>query len=162
MSPTRCKVITPPGFRFVSSPALADDRYPSLQYTTTEGGAPADVTVVTYGGLTDLAEEAMEALILDRELEFDYFILSQLNPLHLEDVVESVRRTGRLVTVEEGPAAFGVGAEIMAQVAEALGKDGVRARRVASLDLPIPSARGQEREVLPSRERIVAAIREVS
>ncbi|HXV75997.1 MAG TPA: transketolase C-terminal domain-containing protein, partial [Candidatus Polarisedimenticolaceae bacterium] len=151
----------PAGFRFVPGRAPSGSVYPSLRFTTTEPGAAADVTVVTYGGMTDMVEEAMEQLILDEELEFDYFVLSQLSPLSVDDVVASVTVTKRLVTVEEGPRRYGVGTEVVSRVAEALPGQSIRVALVGAEDLPIPNSRVQETDVLPSRERIVGAIRRV-
>ena len=149
----------PSGFHFTPTVPAAPGDYPALAFTTTEAGASADVTVVTYGGLTDMVEEALVQLILDEELEIDYFILSQLSPLDTRDIAESVRRTGRLVTVEEGPERFGIGSEVATQVMSVLGDRSVRIARVGAVDVPIPNSRVQEREVLPSLDRIIDAIR---
>ena len=72
--------------------------------------------------------------------------------------MESVRRTGRLVTIEEGPRSFGIGGEVLAEVTAALADRTLRATRVGALEVPIPSSRLQEAEILPSRERIVKSI----
>ena len=154
----RPKVGVPDGFRFVPASSVSGGQYPSLHYTTVKADVPADVTVLTYGGLSDAVEEALDHLILEEELEFDYFVLTQLSPLWIDDVIASVRRTGRLVTVEEGPQSFGVGSEVLAQVASALSGAGLRSARVGALDVPIPNSRVQEREVLPSKERVVDAV----
>lgn len=148
----------PTGFRFVPTRPGSPGDYPSLGFTSAEPGRPADATVVVYGGLTDMVEEALVELILNDELNFDYFILTQLSPLRIDEVVESVRRSQRLVTVEEGVQAFGVGSEVVSTVIAALGHQGVRVARVGAKDLPIPSARKLEDEVLPSRGRVTEAI----
>jgi len=148
----------PSGFRFVPTKPATSGDYPALVFTTTEADELADVTVVTYGGMTDMLEEALEQLILDEELAIDYFILSQLSPLDTREIVESVRVTRRLVTVEEGPERFGVGSEVASQVVGELGDCPVRLARVGAVDLPIPNSRVQECEVLPSKDRIVDAI----
>lgn len=147
---------TPPaGFRFVAGPAPGPGVYPTLAYSTRSEGEAADVTIVAYGGLTDIVEEAMEAGILDEELEIDYYVLSQLSPLYLSDVVASVQRTGRLLVVEEGPRAYGVGAEVVSQVASEMKGRPFRAARVGAVDVPIPNSRVQEAQVLPSKETIL-------
>lgn len=148
----------PDGFRFMPRPPAAPDSYPSLAYSSAGEGEAADVTVVTYGGLTDMVEEALEQLILAEEIEFDYFILTQLSPLQVGDIAASVGKTGRLVTVEEGPMEFGIGSEVISAVAAALPGHGLRTTRVGAKSLPIPNSRLQEREVLPATERIVEAI----
>lgn len=148
----------PTGFRFVPVPSAAVADYPPLAFTSAESGRPADATVVTYGGLTDMAEAAMLELTVEEELSFDYFVLTQLSPLRADAVIESVRTTGRLIVVEEGPRSFGVGAEVVAAVVAALGGQGVQVARVGADDMPIPSARRLEDDALPSRGRIAAAI----
>jgi len=161
----------PAGFRFIATPPNANGHYPSLQFTTTEEDRSADFTVVVYGGLTDLVEAAMERLILDEEFDFDYFILSQLSPLHVVDVANSAYRTNRLITVEEGPQSHGIGGEVAAQVMQILSREGVKAgslvssglklARVGASDVPIPSSRSQEADALPTTDRIVATIQSI-
>ncbi len=148
----------PDGFRFVPHPPASIGHYPILHFTTVKPDQASDVTVVTHGGLTDMTEEALEHLIVEEELDFDYFVLTQLSPLVSDEIVASVQRTGRLVTIEEGPASFGIGTEIVTQTALALNGAALRVARVGAQDVPIPNSRVQEREVLPSRERIIETI----
>jgi 2-oxoisovalerate dehydrogenase E1 component len=148
----------PAGFQFQPSRPQAPGHYPSLGFSTVPPGKSADVTLVTYGGITDLVEAALEQLVLEEELDFDYFVLSQLSPLYVGEIAESVGRTGRIVTVEEGDLACGIGSEVVARVSELLHGQPMKSARVAKLDLPIPSSRRQEADVLPSTARIVAAV----
>ena len=157
----------PAGFRFVPTPSASNDHYPNLMYTTTDGDDAADFTVVTYGGMTDLVEAAMEALILEDEFDFDYIIMSQLNPMRSDEIARSARLTKRLVTVEEGPQGHGIGGEIVAQVVQALSHENatqgppLKVGRVGAADVPIPSSRSQEAAALPSTESIVATLRSI-
>jgi 2-oxoisovalerate dehydrogenase E1 component len=148
----------PDGFRFVPTTPADSGSYPSLAYSSVGDDEAADVTVVTYGGLTDMVEEALEDLILREEVEFEYFVLTQLSPLNVADIVASVGRTGRLVTVEEGPAEFGVGSGVVSAVAAALPGRALRTACVGARPLPIPNSRQLEREVLPSSASVVEAI----
>jgi 2-oxoisovalerate dehydrogenase E1 component len=151
----RPHVEPPTGFRFLPLSPADPAHYPTLAFSSTDADAGvADITLVTYGGLTDMAEQAMERLLLDEEIEFDYFILTQLSPLNLDGVIDSLRKTRRLLVVEEGPEAFGIGAEVLAQAATRLDKNGFRAARVGGKNSPVPCSRIQEEEVLPSREQI--------
>jgi 2-oxoisovalerate dehydrogenase E1 component len=144
----------PPDLRPVPCARQGGD-YPPLCYAPR--GGTADVTVVTYGGQTAVAEAAMRELLEEEELAFDYIILTQLWPLDVTEVVESVRRTRRLVVVEENVAAFGVGGAVIAAVAERLG-GGFACRAVGGRPVPIPSARHLEDRVLPSAGDVAAAI----
>ena len=85
--------------------------------------------------------------------------LGSLLPLDLEPVLDSVARTGALVTVEEGTLTGGVGAEIAARVQEEAWDDLRRpVRRVAATDGVIPAARDLEEAALPGVAEVVDAI----
>ena len=152
----------PAGFRFVPVPPDDAGDYPALVYRTPDEGETADVTVVTYGGLTGMVEDAMEALVLEEELDFDYIVLTGLSPLSIAPVLDSVRESGRLVVVEEGTEPWGIGSEIIARVAEELNHRPFACARVAALNVPIPSARELESEVLPSVDRVREALAKVA
>lgn len=133
-------------------------RYPALTFSG-NGFAEASVTVVTYGGMLPIVLDAVTELILEHELFCEVVALSQLLPVELEPVLESVARTGALVTAEEGTLTGGFGAEIAARVSELAWSDLRRpVRRVAARDGIIPSARPLEDDVLPSAADVVEAI----
>jgi pyruvate dehydrogenase E1 component beta subunit len=102
----------------------------------------------------------MQQLLVERELSFDYVVLTQLWPLDVTAVVESVRRTGRLLVVEETEPAFGVGASVIAGVAQQMPR-GFACRAVGARPVPIPSARHLEDEVLPSVASVVHAVTQI-
>lgn len=132
--------------------------YPALGYRPV-GSQAADVTLVTYGGTTTICESAMQALIEQNELRFDYFVLTQLWPLRLEAIIDSVRRTKRLVVVEEGQADFGMAAAVISCVTQELGA--VACRAVGANPTPIPAVRHLEDQVLPTSQRVVQAVADV-
>ncbi len=136
----------------------SSDAYPTLTFSATdftEGSA----TVVTYGGMLPLVLDAVTELVLEHEIFCEVVALSQLVPMELDAVLESVARTGALVTAEEGTLTGGFGAEIAARVQEAAWND-LRApvQRVAARDAIIPSARPLEDAMLPSVEDVVDAV----
>jgi pyruvate/2-oxoglutarate/acetoin dehydrogenase E1 component len=132
--------------------------YPALTLSGNAFGAAA-ATVVTYGGLLPIVLEAVEDLIVEEELFCEVVVLSSLLPMDLEPVLESVRRTGALVTAEEGTLTGGVGAELAARVSAAAW-DELRApvRRVAADDAIIPAAPALERAMLPSVDDVRQAL----
>jgi 2-oxoisovalerate dehydrogenase E1 component len=130
--------------------------YPPLCYRPC-GSGPAAATVVTYGGTAAVAEQAMRHLLVKEELAFDYVVLTQLWPLDVSEVVASARRTQRLVVVEENVADFGVGAAVLAAVAQQL-PGGLACRAVGARPVPLPSVRHLEDRVLPSAEDVASAI----
>jgi 2-oxoisovalerate dehydrogenase E1 component len=147
----------PPDLAIVPGVATGGD-YPPLRYAP-PGGRATDVTLVTYGGMTGAAEAAMRKLIEDEELAFDYVILTQLWPLDVGAVAESVERTKRLVVVEEGVADYGVAAAVIAGVAGRI-SGGFACRAVGSRPVPLPSVRLLEDQVLPSAEAVARAVLE--
>ena len=115
-------------------------RYPALTFSGNElGGGVA--TIVTYGGMLPLALAAAAELILEHEVFCEIVALSQLLPVDLEPVLESVTRTGAVVTAEEGTRTGGIGAEVAAQVQELAWRELRRpVLRGAAADIPIPAA----------------------
>ena len=133
-------------------------RYPAISFSGTDFSEDT-ATVVTYGGMVPVVLEAATELILEHEIFCEVVALSQLLPMELDPVLESVARTGVLVTAEEGTLTGGFGAEIAARVQELAWSD-LRGpvRRVASRDGIIPSARPLEDAMLPGAHDIVEAI----
>jgi len=115
-----------------------------------------DVTVVTLGLHVHRALEAAEDLADDVDVEV--IDLRTLVPLDTEAVLDSVRKTGKLVVVDEDYRSFGVTGEIVARVAEEALDDLAAVERVAIPDVPIPYARPLEREVQPGVEDISRAV----
>jgi pyruvate/2-oxoglutarate/acetoin dehydrogenase E1 component len=132
--------------------------YPALTFSGTDF-TEATATIVTYGGMVPVVLEAITELILEHEIFCEVVALSQLVPMELDSVLESVARTGALVTAEEGTLTGGFGAEIAARVQEAAWSD-LRGpvQRVAARDGIIPSARPLEDAMLPSVHDVVEAI----
>lgn len=129
-------------------------RYPNYQLRVR--GAPApQATVVSYGYMATLAQQAVERLAYEHECFVELIVLTQLSPFELDWVHRSVARTGRLLAVEEGVGSHGWGAEVLAAAAEQQG--GLEVARVTARDLPIPAAGPLERAVLPSVEDIIDA-----
>jgi pyruvate/2-oxoglutarate/acetoin dehydrogenase E1 component len=134
------------------------DRYPALTFSG-NGFSEGAATVVTYGGMLPVVLDAVTELVLEHEIFCEIVALSQLSPMKLEPVLESVARTGALVTAEEGTLTGGFGAEIAARVQEAAWDDLRRpVQRVAARDGIVPSARPLEEAMLPSARDVVEAI----
>jgi pyruvate/2-oxoglutarate/acetoin dehydrogenase E1 component len=115
----------------------------------------ARVTLATYGYNFELARTAADQLMMEHEIFCEIIVTSLLAPCGMEAIRKSLETTGNLVTVEEGTADLGWGAEILARVLENGGK--VRAKRVAARNLPVANARVLEDAVLPSVQDIVDA-----
>jgi len=120
-----------------------------------------DVTIVSWSiGMTyalkaadELAKENISAEVID---------LRTLKPMDTETIIESVKKTGRLVTVEEGWRQSGVGAEIAARMMEeAFDYVDAPVTRVTGEDVPMPYAANLEKLALPSVAKVVEAAKAV-
>ena len=121
-----------------------------------------DVTLVAYSRMVGFALEAAEQLAKEG-IEAEVVDLRTIRPMDHATVVESVKKTNRLVTVEEGWSPMGVGAEVAARVvAEAFDYLDAPPARVSQEDVPLPYAANLEALSLPSVERIVQAVKAVS
>jgi pyruvate/2-oxoglutarate/acetoin dehydrogenase E1 component len=116
---------------------------------------PAGLTIATYGYNFELARAAALDLMMEHELFVELVVFTQLSPFHLDPLLESLSRTGRLLTVEEGGRTMGWGAEVLARCSER--NPSLPATRVAALDLPIANARSLEEATLPGQADIVKA-----
>jgi len=112
-----------------------------------------DVTVVAYGAMI---REVQKAMIMCKKvgISVELIDLRTIYPIDKETIAESVRKTGRIITVTEGPHSFGVGAEI-SQIAneEAFLNLEAPPKRVAGFDTIVPLPKG-EHHYLMSPERI--------
>jgi pyruvate/2-oxoglutarate/acetoin dehydrogenase E1 component len=120
-----------------------------------------DVTVVAYSKMLLVALEAAEQL--SREgVDVEVIDPRTLKPLDLETIVTSVKKTGRLVIVEEGWRFCGLGAQIAESIYSAAFDylDGPIVR-VTGEDVPIPYSRPLEDAAIPDVARVVAAINTV-
>ncbi len=120
------------------------------------------VTITAFSRMVKLALQAAEALE-KAGISAEVIDLRSLRPFDVETVVASVKRTNRIVAVEEGWPFAGIGAEIAAIVMESC-FDWLDAplKRVSGKDVPLPYAANLERLAVPQVEDIVAAAREVA
>ena len=123
--------------------------------------AGTHVTVVAWTTLMHRALEAAEQLAAEG-ISVEVIDPRGVNPLDSETILESVRRTGRLVIAHEAPKTGGAGGEVAAIVAEqAIDYLAAPIVRVAGADVPIPQNTALERFVIPGTPEVVAGIRTV-
>ena len=119
------------------------------------------VTITAYSRMVEVAEHAAEALAAEG-IAAEVIDLRTLRPLDVATVVESVKKTNRLVSIEEGWAFAGIGAEIAAQIMEhAFDWLDAPPVRVAGKDVPMPYAANLEHMTLPQPDDVVAAAKAV-
>jgi pyruvate dehydrogenase E1 component beta subunit len=119
------------------------------------------VTITAYSRMVDVAGHAADALAAEG-ISAEVIDLRTLRPLDIETIVESVKKTNRLVSVEEGWAYAGIGAEIAAQIMEqAFDWLDAPPARVCGKDVPMPYAANLEHMTLPQPDDVVAAAKAV-
>ncbi len=121
----------------------------------------ADITVVATSLMVHEALTAAEALA--EEISVEVVDPRTLVPLDLECIADSVRKTGRLLVVQEACTSGGFGSEIVRRVTEECFDSLEAAPRVhGSADVPMPFSPPLQEAVLPREETIIAAIRSVA
>jgi pyruvate dehydrogenase E1 component beta subunit len=123
--------------------------------------AGSDVTIVSWSMAMTYALKAADELAKDG-INAEVIDLRTLKPMDKVSIIESARRTGRLITVEEGWRQSGVGAEIAAMVSEeAFDWLDAPVLRVTGKDVPMPYAANLEKLALPSVADVIEAAKAV-
>jgi 2-oxoisovalerate dehydrogenase E1 component beta subunit len=119
-----------------------------------------DVTLISWGPMVQTCKEALP-LAAKENLSVELIDLRSLMPFDIEALIDSVKKTGRVVIAHEATKIAGFGAEVSAQISERA-VDSLKAPiiRVAGYDTPFPYA--LESTYLPSPERILRALRKAS
>lgn len=121
-----------------------------------------DVTLVAHSIMVGKALEAAEALAAEG-VDAEVIDLRSIRPLDIETIIESVKKTNRIVSCEEGWAYSGIGSEIAAQLMEqAFDWLDAPVARVTAKDVPLPYAANLEALALPQTADIVSAAKSVS
>ncbi len=122
-----------------------------------------DLTLLTYGAMVHTCLKAAQALSDEDHIETEVIDLRSLVPLDREAIMESVKRTNKVLIVHEDTLSGGIGAELAAILAEDLFEylDGP-IMRVAAPDTPFPYAPQLEEAFLPNKEKVLAAARKLA
>jgi len=138
---------------------------PEEEYTIPLGKADvkrmgSDVTLVSYSRMTEFALSAAEKLS-EEGIDVEVIDPRTLSPLDVPTMVESVRKTGRVVICHEACKAGGFGAEIATQIMEnAFDYLDAPIVRIAAKDIPIPNVRVLEDMMIPQENDIAAGVRQ--
>ncbi|GAB6854522.1 pyruvate dehydrogenase complex E1 component subunit beta [Asaia astilbis] len=120
-----------------------------------------DVTLVAFSIMVGVALEAAEKLA-EQGIDAEVINLRTLRPLDTETIINSVKKTSRIVSVEEGWPVAGIGAEICTIACEeAFDYLDAPPVRVSGLDIPLPYAANLEKHALPQPDWVVDAVRKL-
>jgi pyruvate dehydrogenase E1 component beta subunit len=140
---------------------------PDEEYTIPLGSAEVkrsgrDLSIITYGRMVQRSLE-MAASLAKEGVEVEVVDIRSLRPLDTATLIASARKTGRVLVVHEAPQFGGFGGEIAAAVgdSEAFYYLDAPIRRLGAMETPIPYNRHLEAHVVPTAERITAAVREL-
>ena len=125
--------------------------------------AGENMTILTYGAMVHQSLKAAQTLAEEDDLSVEVLDLRSLVPLDREAIMESVKRTNKVLIVHEDTLTGGIGAELSAILAEDLFEylDGP-IMRVAAPDAPFPYAPALEDAFLPNADKILAAARKLA
>ena len=145
-----------------------------------KGEVPDDADFIIPLGVADVKREGTDATIVARSLMVPFALQAAeelakegvsvevidprtIRPLDIDTIIKSVKKTNRVVVVEESHAFCGVGAEISAQIMErAFDYLDAPVKRLSGVDAPMPYAQNLEKLALPDKARIIAAVKEVA
>ncbi|MGZ3681267.1 MAG: alpha-ketoacid dehydrogenase subunit beta [Ktedonobacterales bacterium] len=120
-----------------------------------------DVTIVTFSRMVHISLQAAEELAKEG-IEAEVIDLRSIRPIDLELVIDSVRKTNRVVVAEEGWKYYGTGQGIAALIYEyAFDYLDAPIGQVTGKDVPMPYAKNLERAAMPSRDDVIAAVKAI-
>ncbi|MFH2204195.1 MAG: transketolase C-terminal domain-containing protein [Elusimicrobiota bacterium] len=134
--------------------------FPTATIAIADGAAP-QATLVAYGAMADLCLEASRRLFVEDEVEAEVVVPSRIKPFPLDPIMASVRRTGRLVVVEEGTEGFGWGAQVVCTLLERGAAFAAPPKAIAAAACPLAGSPYLEKMLLPRTDDIVAAVRSI-
>lgn len=119
-----------------------------------------DITIVGASYASLLCEQASDELRSQHSITADFFDLRVLNPLNMDDIIQSVAKTGRLVVVDGDWSTCGIAGEVIAGVSEKLPVSKWKANpvRITLPDAPAPTSKNLEAAYYLTKEQIISAV----
>lgn len=118
--------------------------------------ANIDVVIIAYGFLGRMVADNFKKIFEESDTLFELFVVQQLNPLPLAHFEKSVRKTRKVLIVEEGSANFGWGSELAYQLTQLV--PAAKISRIGARPVPIPSTRELEGDVLVDTRDVINAL----
>jgi pyruvate/2-oxoglutarate/acetoin dehydrogenase E1 component len=138
-----------------------ENEYPNI-YLSNNDFEEVDLLIFAYGGMVSIVEEAADKMLFEEEITAELIIPSYINSFSHMHLERSLKRCSNILIVEESSTPFGWGAELIAHLTENYSYAPFgNIYRIGARNLPIPSSRILENEVLPSTNFIINRIREI-
>jgi acetoin:2,6-dichlorophenolindophenol oxidoreductase subunit beta len=120
-----------------------------------------DITVVASGIMVERALQASKELM--SEVDVEVIDLRTIYPLDMDLILESIKKTGKVLVIHEAVTRFGIGAEIVRNITEfSFDYLDCPPRVLGSIDIPVPYSFGLEQATIPQKNDIVRIIREMN
>ena len=140
---------------------INNDGYSDIVLKNYSNNMTPDVTIISYGGISRLIRNVMIKMI-DEEIRILTVLPACISPVKqntLNLFINSVKKSGKCLLIEEGAADFGWTAEVWASISEKM--NSIKFRRLGALNTIIPAAKKLEHQVIVSEEKIIKNILEV-
>ena len=136
---------------------FSNELYSTVKISPT--GKDPDVTIFCYGGMLELIEKVIEEIFYEEEIICEVICPTQIQPLDIQPLSKSVKRTHKLLIVEEGSNIAALGSEAITRLLE----NNVRIEKIRRIGCNsfIPTSRNLENDVLPNKEKIISSLREI-
>ncbi len=122
----------------------------------------ADLVIITYGGMAEVAVDAAYELFLEEEILIHVVVISELRSSSVKEFLPVIRSAGRVLTLEEGALIGGWGGEMASQIqSKVFDYLKLPIFRLGAEDMPIPSALPLEKEVLPTKEKVIKQVKKI-
>jgi pyruvate/2-oxoglutarate/acetoin dehydrogenase E1 component len=112
-----------------------------------------DLTIATYGYNFEIARSVAIDLLMEFEIFTDIVVFSQLSPFSLDPLLISLKKSHKLLTIEEGTLSLGWGTEISVRAIEKF--QDLKIKRIAALETPIANSKTLEDIILPSMKSVM-------
>lgn len=149
---------TPGPTRVGFSTFATDEDFPTIKVTANDECTP-DITIVCYGGLLEEAEEALELIFDEDEILCEIICPTLISPLNCKPILDSAKKTRRLLVVEEGVCINALGSEIAAVCME----NSIQLESFVRMGTNsiIPCSYVAEMNLLPTAKSIASTVREM-
>ena len=136
----------------------SSNKYPILKFSPKK--QEPSLTIISYGGISRDVVDLLENIFVETDLIPEVFVLTQISPLDISCIVDSVSLTKKIITIEEGSKNYGIGSEIIVSISEQIGSCDFLSGRIAALPVPIASSSSLESYVLPN-SRIIENLKKI-